>query len=130
MVSEVDEADVARELVGRRITSVDGMSMTLDDGTVLELSDTFDVEDKACAWFEPRALELLGTGDNVITSVDFKWPDGSEWRQLENPGEADEHGHAPIVDGEDRGPCAFDVTILVVLWRRMSAHREVKGHPD
>jgi hypothetical protein len=58
-------ADMAELLVGRKVVSVTEDTMTLDNGTVLEIAPAGG----CCAWYEIRHLEAV---DNIITDVKFE----------------------------------------------------------
>lgn len=64
-IYDMGSGDLAEQLTGKSIVSVSGDSMTLNDGTVLELEDTAD----CCAWFS-GSLEVIDLSDNMITNVE------------------------------------------------------------
>lgn len=75
MIFDMTSSDLAENLVGRKIVSVNTgtPSCTLDDGTVLEFVDTYD----CCAWFE-SAITHIDLDDNAIMSVEVVQPEKSE----------------------------------------------------
>ena len=75
---EIDEEDLAQVLVGRKVVNIKEVygstELTLDDGTIVALSDTAD----CCAWYsqEVKNINLL---DNIITKAEVKeLPEDSE----------------------------------------------------
>ena len=74
--TNLDDYSLAEALVGKSITSLEGNTLTLDDGTVLHIEDTAD----CCAYYnaEARAIDLT---DNIVTGVRLDEregdPDGS-----------------------------------------------------
>lgn len=68
-VGETYEDGLATWLVGHRIASFDADSVTmkLDDGTVLALSDASD----CCAYFTPLSPTVIDLHDNMVTGVEF-----------------------------------------------------------
>lgn len=65
-IEDMSDRDLAERLIGKSIVSVSGDSMTLNDGTVLELENTGD----CCAWFT-GSLEVIDLSDNAITNVEY-----------------------------------------------------------
>ena len=63
-IYSMTQKDLAEQLVGRTIASIEGNKITLSNGTVLEIEDTED----CCAWYEGN-LEAFDYKDNIITSV-------------------------------------------------------------
>jgi|GEM_PF-4350655 len=63
-IRDVESNDLQLELIGRRIVSTSGETLTLDNGTVLEFEDTAD----CCAYFNAN-VEVFDFEDNVITNV-------------------------------------------------------------
>lgn len=75
-ITDLDEYSLAKALVGKSITALEGNRLTLGDGTVLYIEDTAD----CCAYYnaEARAIDL---SDNIVTGVRLDEregdPDGS-----------------------------------------------------
>ena len=66
---DATDDDVASELVGKSIASIDPRKniVTLNDGTELEFQDTAD----CCAWYSVELSSHLDYADNMITGVSF-----------------------------------------------------------
>lgn len=60
-----DEGDFAKELIGKRIVALTESTVTLDDGTALQIEDGGG----CCAWFS-GAFRALDLDDNAITRVE------------------------------------------------------------
>lgn len=64
--SDIDEEGLGEVLVGRRVLSIDGQVLTLDNETQIELVDTADYY----AWFEVEVLNVSSNfSEKVITEV-------------------------------------------------------------
>lgn len=63
-VYSMERDDLASRIIGRSIRVIEGNTITLDDGTVLELEDEAD----CCAWFA-ATIEVIDLTENVITNV-------------------------------------------------------------
>lgn len=87
-IHDMNEYDLAKELIGKRIVSIAGETMQLDDGTVLEFKDTRG----CCAWFTAQLHEGNLT-DNAITAI--------ETEELDDDG-APEHYNLHILAADQR----------------------------
>ena len=66
-IYDMDTDDLAKEVVGKTITSVDteNDTITLSNGTILEFEGTSD----CCAWFSAE-LEAGNLTDNAVTAIE------------------------------------------------------------
>ena len=62
---DADEGDFQKVLIGKRIIALTESTVTLDDGTVLQIEDGGG----CCAWFS-GAFRALDLDDNAITRVE------------------------------------------------------------
>lgn len=63
-VYSMTQKDLAEQLVGRTIVSIEDNKITLGNGTVLEIENTAD----CCAWYEGN-IAAFDYKNNIITSV-------------------------------------------------------------
>ena len=63
-IYDMSSADLASQLIGKRIVSIAGETLQLDDGTVLQFEDTSD----CCAYFNAN-VEAFDFFENAITNV-------------------------------------------------------------
>lgn len=74
-----DLEELSRLFVGRRIVSADVESLTLDDGTVLDIRANEGCGGCWSGWYE---LERLSSFDNVITGVRLDFADGDDHEEV------------------------------------------------
>jgi archaellin len=65
-IYDAHEGTFEKYLMGRRIVDIEDQTITLDNGTQLELENTHD----CCAWFNGEITNLaLNIEENIITDV-------------------------------------------------------------
>ena len=74
-IYDMTEHDLEERLVGHSIVSINehDQTITLDNGTVLELIDEAD----CCAFYEVTAMKAIDIEDNIVTAVQCKLLDGT-----------------------------------------------------
>lgn len=96
-IYDMTNDDLTAQLLGKRVTAIDddNNTITLDDGTVLELEDSSD----CCAGFE-AALKTIDLTDNAITAIRL---DGEE-----TPGEGEGKWTLTVLS-VDKEVCAIEI---------------------
>ncbi len=65
-IYDADEDNFKELLLGRRVASIEGEILTLDNGTQIELEDAQD----CCAWFEGEVRNVaINYSENIITDI-------------------------------------------------------------
>jgi hypothetical protein len=87
-IRDMNEYDLAKELIGKTVVKIVGETMRLDDGTALEFKDT----GSCCAWFTAQLHEGNLT-DNAVTAIEAEEVDDDE---------APEHYNLHILAADER----------------------------
>jgi hypothetical protein len=65
-IYDMTAEDLGSEVIGQRITAIEGKEIYLSNGKVLEIEDAHD----CCAWFDGE-IRAFDFADNMVTGIEF-----------------------------------------------------------